>query len=100
MTWDEELEAWREGWVEVLPHWSPTDGVKVCVTKPLGMKVAFRNAGRFWTMLAHAQGGLLNQAALARSLAVDGKTIASYLDLPLVAGRAAGATSNPGSASR
>jgi hypothetical protein len=32
-------------------------------------------------MLAHQQGGLLNAAALARSLAVDGKTVASYLDL-------------------
>ena len=36
---------------------------------------------RFWTMLAHHQGGLLNAAALARSLAVDGKTIAAWLDL-------------------
>lgn len=32
-------------------------------------------------MLAHQQGGLLNATALARSLAVDGKTVASYLDL-------------------
>ena len=36
---------------------------------------------RFWTMLAHCQGGVLNAAELARSLAVDGKTIARYLDL-------------------
>jgi hypothetical protein len=32
-------------------------------------------------MLAHQQGGLLNAAALARALAVDGKTVAAYLDL-------------------
>jgi len=32
-------------------------------------------------MLAHTQGGLLNAAQLARSLAVDGKTVANYLDL-------------------
>jgi len=32
-------------------------------------------------MLAHQQGGLLNAAALARSLAVDGKTVAAYLAL-------------------
>jgi hypothetical protein len=32
-------------------------------------------------MLAHQQGGLLNAAALARAVAVDGKTVASYLDL-------------------
>jgi predicted AAA+ superfamily ATPase len=36
---------------------------------------------RFWTMLAHAQGGVLNAASLARSLGVDGKTVAKYLDL-------------------
>lgn len=32
-------------------------------------------------MLAHAQGGLHNAAELARALAVDGKTVAGYLDL-------------------
>ena len=32
-------------------------------------------------MLAHQQGGLLNAAALARASAVDGKTVAAYLDL-------------------
>ena len=32
-------------------------------------------------MLAHQQGGLLNAASLARSLAVDGKTVVAYLDL-------------------
>lgn len=32
-------------------------------------------------MLAHNQGGLLNAANLARSLGVDGKTVARYLEL-------------------
>ena len=32
-------------------------------------------------MLAHSQGGLWNAASLARSLAVDGKTVARYVDL-------------------
>lgn len=36
---------------------------------------------RFWTMLAHVQGGMLNAAQLGRGLAVDGATIARYLDL-------------------
>jgi predicted AAA+ superfamily ATPase len=36
---------------------------------------------RFWTMLAHVQGGLFNAAQLARGLALDGKTVARYLDL-------------------
>jgi len=47
----------------------------------LGPRVPAETLRRFWTMLAHTQGGLLNAAALARSLAVDGKTVASYLDL-------------------
>ena len=32
-------------------------------------------------MLAHEHGGLMNAAQLARSLAVSGKTLASYMDL-------------------
>ncbi len=37
---------------------------------------------RCWlTMLAHSQGGMLNAAQLARSLAIDGKTVARYFDL-------------------
>jgi predicted AAA+ superfamily ATPase len=47
----------------------------------LGPRVPAETLRRFWTMLAHQQGGLLNAAALARSLGIDGKTIASYLDL-------------------
>lgn len=47
----------------------------------LGPRVPAETLRRFWTMLAHQQGGLLNAAALARSLGVDAKTVASYLDL-------------------
>ncbi len=47
----------------------------------LGPRIATETLRRLWTMLAHQQGGMLNLAALARSLAVDGKTVASYLDL-------------------
>ena len=47
----------------------------------LGPRIAAETLRRFWTMLAHAQSGLLNASTLARSLGVDGKTIASYLDL-------------------
>jgi len=47
----------------------------------LGPRIPAETLRRFWTMLAHQQGGLLNAAAFARALAVDGKTIASYLDL-------------------
>ena len=47
----------------------------------LGPRIPAEALRRLWTMLAHSQGGLLNAAALARALAVDGKTVASYLDL-------------------
>jgi predicted AAA+ superfamily ATPase len=36
---------------------------------------------RFWTMLAHHQGSLLNLSSLASGLGVSGKTAATYLDL-------------------
>jgi predicted AAA+ superfamily ATPase len=47
----------------------------------LGPRIPAATLRRFWTMLAHAQGGLFNAAQLARGLAVDGKTVARYLDL-------------------
>jgi uncharacterized protein len=46
-----------------------------------GPRISATVLRRFWTMLAHTQGGLLNAAALARSLTADQKTIANYLDL-------------------
>jgi predicted AAA+ superfamily ATPase len=47
----------------------------------LGPRIPATTLHRFWTMLAHTQGGLFNAAQLARSLSVDGKTVARYLDL-------------------
>lgn len=47
----------------------------------LGPRIPAETLRRFWTMLAHSQGGLLNASQLARSLAVDGKTVTRYLDL-------------------
>ncbi len=47
----------------------------------LGPRIPAETLRRLWTMLAHQQGGLPNAAALARALAIDGKTVASYLDL-------------------
>ena len=47
----------------------------------LGPRIPAETLRRLWTMIAHQQGGLLNAAALARALAVDGKTVAAYLDL-------------------
>ncbi len=47
----------------------------------LGPRIPASTLQRFWTMLAHVQGGLFNAAQLARGLAVDGKTVTRYLDL-------------------
>jgi len=47
----------------------------------LGPRIPASTLHRFWTMLAHSQGGLLNAAQLARGLAVDGKTVVRYVDL-------------------
>jgi uncharacterized protein len=47
----------------------------------LGPRIPAETLRRFWTMLCHNQAQVLNAAQLARSLAVDGKTIARYLDL-------------------
>ena len=47
----------------------------------LGPRIPAETLRRFWVMLAHSQGGLLNAASLARGLGIDGKTVARYLDL-------------------
>lgn len=46
-----------------------------------GPRIASDTLRRFWTMLAHAQGTLLNVAQLARNLGVDIKTANAYLAL-------------------
>ncbi|MFA7241764.1 MAG: ATP-binding protein [Sulfuricellaceae bacterium] len=46
-----------------------------------GPRIAVATLRRFWGMLAHHQGGLLNVAQFARNLGVDAKTAAGYLDL-------------------
>ncbi len=64
--------TWREDFIRTyLERDIPQFGLRIPATTLL----------RFWTMLAHVQGGLFNAAQLARGLAVDGKTVARYLDL-------------------
>lgn len=46
-----------------------------------GLRIPAEALRRFWTMLAHSQGGLLNAAKLASGLGVSGQTISRYLDL-------------------
>ncbi|WP_299775352.1 ATP-binding protein [uncultured Tateyamaria sp.] len=46
-----------------------------------GMRIPAETLRRFWTMLAHEQGGLLNAAKLAGNLGISGQSVARYLDL-------------------
>ena len=69
---DETSAIWRENFIRTyLERDIPQ----------LGPRIPAETLRRFWTMLAHVQGGLLNGAQLARGLGVDGKTVARYLDL-------------------
>ena len=47
----------------------------------LGPRIPAETLERFWTMLAHNQGSVLNASHLARNLDVSGTTIGRYLDL-------------------
>lgn len=60
------------------------DFVRTCLDRDipmLGPRIAAEALRRFWTMLGHHQSGLLNASDFARSLGVDSKTVAGYLDL-------------------
>ncbi|TNE57009.1 MAG: ATP-binding protein [Alphaproteobacteria bacterium] len=46
-----------------------------------GFRVPAETLRRFWTMLAHHQGGLLNAASLAKGLGISGQSVARYLDI-------------------
>ena len=46
-----------------------------------GVRIPAETLRRFWIMLAHEQGGLLNAAKLAGNLGISGQSVARYLDL-------------------
>lgn len=65
----------------------------------LGPRIPAETLRRFWTMLAHAQGGTLNAARLASGLGISGQSVVRYLDLLadlLLARRLAPWTANVG----
>ena len=47
----------------------------------LGPRIPSETLRRFWTMLAHEQGQIINHARLAAGLAISGQTVTRYLDL-------------------
>ena len=69
---DRTSAEWREGFIRTyLERDIPQ----------LGARMPAETLRRFWTMLSHEQGALLNAARLAKGLAVSGQTVARYLDL-------------------
>ena len=69
---DDRSMTWRENFIRTylerdVPQFGP--------------RIPAETLRRFWVMLAHTQGGLLNAASLARGLGVDNKTVSRYLDL-------------------
>ena len=69
---DEDSLSWREQFIRTyLERDIPQ----------LGPRIPAETLRRFWTMLAHNQGTVLNAAQLARNLSVSGVTVARYLDL-------------------
>ena len=46
-----------------------------------GFRIPAETLHRFWTMLAHHQGGLLNASSLAKGLGINGHSVARYLDI-------------------
>lgn len=69
---DEQSLRWREAFIATyLERDIPA----------LGPRLPATTLRRLWTMLAHVQGGLLNQSQLAASLAVSGQTVSRYIDI-------------------
>lgn len=69
---DKLSQAWRRDFITTYLQRDIPD---------LGPAIATETLRRFWTMLAHLSGGLLNRSTLARSLDVNATTISRYLDL-------------------
>jgi hypothetical protein len=68
---DEDSFHWREGFIRTfLQRDLPQFGIQV--PEP--------TMRRFWTMLSHAHGHILNSSALARSMGMTDKTIRQYVD--------------------
>lgn len=58
--------------------------IRTCLERDIpqfGPRLPAETIRRLWTMLAHAQGTMLNASALGRSLGIDSKTVARYIDL-------------------
>jgi hypothetical protein len=71
-TTDAESDRWRQAFIRsYLERDIPQ----------FGIRVPAETLERFWTMLAHTHGGLLNAQRLAQSLGVSWSSVSHYLDL-------------------
>ena len=69
---DDASLAWREAFISTyLEKDIPA----------LGPRIPATTLRRLWTMLAHNQGGLLDQSKLASALGISGQTVGRYIDL-------------------
>ena len=69
---EEDSQAWREGYIRTFLERD---------IPQLGISIPAAAMRRFWTMLAHYHGQVLNFSELARSMGVNDKTVRSYLDI-------------------
>ena len=68
----EDSFAWREGFVRTFLQRDVPE---------MGINIRSATLRRFWTMLAHSHGQLLNSSQLANSMGMSDKTIRSYIDI-------------------
>jgi predicted AAA+ superfamily ATPase len=69
---DEASFAWRAAFIQTYLERDVPE---------LGPRIPAETLRRFWQMLAHNQGQMLNAAQIAASLGVSGTTVARYLDV-------------------
>ncbi len=69
---DIDSNAWREGFVRTFLQRD---------IPQLGINIPSATLRRFWTMLAHSHGQILNKSQLAGSMGISHTTIQSYIDI-------------------
>ncbi len=69
---EEDSVAWRDGFIRTFLQRD---------IPQFGITIPGETLRRFWTMLAHSNGQLLNSSRLAGSMGMSDKTIRSYVDI-------------------
>ncbi len=69
---DGDSMAWRDGFVRTFLQRD---------IPQLGIGIPATTLRRFWTMLAHSHGQILNSSQLGKSMGMSDKTIRSYIDI-------------------